>query len=336
MKNKRIPTPAPAWKSLAAIAIAAGVSLGPAVLRADTEWEYEADEGYHEEEWYDPTDWLNEDNEISYESDSYDTRGYDSYSPYGYGYAWTYDVTPYYDRDEADGATTSSNNRQEDRNQNASSDNNRDNRSHSLENARFDGRIEGFKTVNLKSRRGSEEHSLVKIRLQNDQSRVVSLGSNVDLDTLDLEKGERIQVSGPVARVGDKKVLLADRIRVGNETFRVKDKNQLHPRENRSRHGGPATVEGTLEDFRRLKMGNSNDSKLFVRLEMKDGGTEVVDLGKNTSLDELGLEQGDRIRVNGDRREISRTVIVARGITVDGEKTRIREHQDTDSTASRD
>jgi len=59
-------------------------SIGYAIDKS--EYEYEYYEGLHEEEWYDPTDWFNEDEEqgINYETDWYDsTYGYDD-SAYGY------------------------------------------------------------------------------------------------------------------------------------------------------------------------------------------------------------------------------------------------------------
>ncbi len=46
------------------------------------EWEYEADEGLHHEEWYDPTDWWDQERGVSYERDWWD---YD-YDDYDYGY----------------------------------------------------------------------------------------------------------------------------------------------------------------------------------------------------------------------------------------------------------
>jgi hypothetical protein len=348
------------WKPLAAIAIATGLSLGPAGLRADTEWEYEADEGYHEEEWSDPSDWINEDLQTSYETDYYDTWDYDydyGYDgtwddDYGYDYGyydtwdddpWVYDPTPGYYWDEAENEWVSTapsydneqwnrsdtnqqanRNNQADRNKQANRAQSRD-KAGKIQNARFEGRIEGFRSVNLKSKRATERHSFVKIRLQNDQSRVVSLGTNVDMNQLDLEKGERIKVSGRVIRVADKKVLLADRIQVGDKTFRVKDRNQLDPRGNTASRGARSMpLEGRIDDFRRVNLGGSRDRNLIVRLQLKDGTKQIVDLGNNT-LGDFGLERGDRVLINGERRNIKgHSVVVARGISVDGERTRIR------------
>lgn len=46
---------------------------------SDTEWE--RGEGYHEEEWYDPTDWFDGDQDgVSYETDDYWDDDYEYYS----------------------------------------------------------------------------------------------------------------------------------------------------------------------------------------------------------------------------------------------------------------
>jgi hypothetical protein len=44
-----------------------------------SEWEYEPDEGYHREEWYDPSDWFDTGVGVSYEDmdDAYDDYDYD-------------------------------------------------------------------------------------------------------------------------------------------------------------------------------------------------------------------------------------------------------------------
>lgn len=72
----------------------------PAQVHADDEWEYEADEGLHEEEWYDPTDWFNDDNRVSYETD-WDDYYDDDYNTYDNTYAnydtYGYDYDSYYD-----------------------------------------------------------------------------------------------------------------------------------------------------------------------------------------------------------------------------------------------
>ncbi len=104
-------------KIFATLCAAAIVCLGAPAFgqyydegRSDIEWE--AGEGYHEEEWYDPSDWADTDYGIEYETDDwgwgYGDYGYydegwydddlydDEFYDYGYGYDGLYDEG-YYD-----------------------------------------------------------------------------------------------------------------------------------------------------------------------------------------------------------------------------------------------
>ena len=63
------------------------------------EYEYEADEGLHQEEWYDPSDWFNSGEGVSYETDWNDYYyGFDTndgwFDDDYYGYNEHYGVAP--------------------------------------------------------------------------------------------------------------------------------------------------------------------------------------------------------------------------------------------------
>lgn len=305
-----------------ALGTALAVGLGSGAAFADTEIEYDAEKGYHEEEWYDPGDWFNDDNQISYESDTdwsdtywddtYDTYGL--YDPVGYVYY-------YWDPVETDWTEDTSNQQQA---------SNRNNRSSDRQTARLQGTIDGFRQVDLTDQKGvKESHSFVKVNLQDGKSRVISLGSDKSVGELDLEKGDRISVSGPVAKVDGRKVILANRIRTGGETFRVQDRNQpdlsQNSQQNRSNQN-PITRRGTLEDVTKVDLDNQQrEDNLVVRLEMKDGRSCVADLGAGTELSDLNLDKGDTVWIQGDRKKVDgKTLIVAKKIRVEGDQTRLR------------
>ena len=81
------------------------------VLAEDTEWD--PTWGYHQEEWYDPSDWFNDDSAVDYEDDyygdyyddNYYEDGYDGgyydddYYDYNYGYDGYYPPYDYYSED---------------------------------------------------------------------------------------------------------------------------------------------------------------------------------------------------------------------------------------------
>lgn len=85
------------------------MALGqPGTATAQEGWEWEPDEGYHEEEWYDPSDWFDDDSTVDYEYD-WDDYGYGyndyAYDEYDYGegyyddYGYGYDDDWYYTDD---------------------------------------------------------------------------------------------------------------------------------------------------------------------------------------------------------------------------------------------
>jgi hypothetical protein len=75
---KHHPARRPWTASVRTVGAALALSLVALPAPAQEEWEWEAGEGYHQEEWYDPTDWMNEDGMVSYEYDD----GTTTYEPY--------------------------------------------------------------------------------------------------------------------------------------------------------------------------------------------------------------------------------------------------------------
>ncbi|GAA5483871.1 hypothetical protein [Haloferula sargassicola] len=326
-----------------AFTTALAVGLGSGLALAAEEYEYEADEGYHEEEWYDPGDWFNEDDQISYESDRYDSDNdwsdnrwdsrYETYQPVGFVYYyWDPGTTEW---SEESSSRQASNHGDRSKNQQAS---NRYHESSHRQTARLNGTIDGFRKVDLTDQKGvKESHSFVKVTLENGKSRVISLGSDKSVKDLGLEKGDDISVSGRLAKVDGRKVILANRLRTGDETYTMKERNQPDLAKNSQRwnrsSSHPITRSGTLEDFTKVDLDRKQDEdNLVVRLEMKDGRSCVADLGAGTQLSDLNLEQGDKIWIQGNRKKVDgKNLIVASKIRVEGDSTRLR---DRDSKSS--
>lgn len=77
------------------VALAAMAFVIQPVSAMAQDYEWEPDEGLHEEEWYDPSDWFDIDDDIDFEYDWYDyTYNY----PYVYDYDYDYGYwAPYED-----------------------------------------------------------------------------------------------------------------------------------------------------------------------------------------------------------------------------------------------
>jgi hypothetical protein len=74
-----------------------------------------------------------------------------------------------------------------------------------------EGRIEGFRHVYLRPSEGQrEQHSMVKLRLQDGRSVVVDLGRKHDMDDLNLQKGDRITLRGRQGAVDGRSVFFAE------------------------------------------------------------------------------------------------------------------------------
>ncbi len=280
-------------------------------------------------EWYDPRDWF-DDNETESTSDGQnwwnDHGWHDRYDytnpmatalPYSY-YYWN----PVVDQWTIDDSKKPS------QNSNAGNQGNRN-----IDTTTFDGKVDGFKKVKLSNQSGvNEDQSFVRIRLKNGDSQVISLGSRVDLAELDLQKGDSIKVSGRQTRIDNRDILIAHQIKADGRSLTISEKN-------RPEFGQQVSIEGTVRDYERTNLGgNSRDESLIVRLEMKEGKNCVVDLGQGTTLQDLDLEKGSKVRIEGEKTQVQgKSLIVARKIRVDGDKTQLRDEKpERDAAPSRD
>ncbi len=315
-------------QTLKGLALTTGicVSFGSGIALAETEWEYEPGEGYHQEEWYDPGDWFNEDDKISYESDSTWNDGNWShiYHPYTYTYYWWDPVDLVWTDRERNQQTAS--------NQNDQSQQTKSN---------LEGTIDGFKSVSLSDRQGvKENHDFVKVDLKNGTSRIVSLGSSLDVGDLQLKKGDKISASGRVVNLDGKKILLANSVRTGGESFSISKSKQPDIRNQQGNNSGESVVtrSGTLKDVARVQLDDEKqDKNLIVRLEMKDGRSCVVDLGPNTAMQDLDLSKGDIVWIKGEKCERNgKSLIVADKLRIDGKRQNIDAQPSKDTPESSD
>jgi hypothetical protein len=330
---KSIPT-----RKRSLMAMAAGVTLGAGLATAPLHAvEYDEDygnipAGYNEDEWYDPGDWF-DGNNIERDGNDYDwwdNRGWsDSYTdtrdrsdsttvstvtPYHY-YYWDPVVLTWSVADTDDQKMSQSDN-SDPADKTASGQDSRSKR-----NATLEGKVDGFKKVSQRDKDGNaSDSSFVRVRLKNGESQVISLGSRINLAALDLNQGDDIRVVGQTARIDNREVLVARKVEVDGETFRIRQKN-------RPDVGQPVSIQGTVKDFKRSSLGqDAEDDNLVLRMELKDGKECVVDLGEGTTMQDLNLEKGSTVHLQGRKTKIDgKSLIVARKIRVDGDMNRLRE-----------
>ena len=328
------------------------------------DYEYEADEGLHEQEWYDPSDWFDVEDGIDYESDWWDARTSDPYDPYDYdrydrdddrlryGYHWEWDAIHdrwrrdygYYDDSYALGSRYLTDpvvdygphwewdplelrwardygvhvndygigyGAARDRERDRSAD------------VDVSGTLESFRRIELEGQR--DAHTLIRVRMQDGRSKVVNLGPRVEPAQLGMSSGDRVRLKGRMGSIDGRDVVLATKVSVeGDSTriraFRSKGSGDERPdMASKDRDTGSArqVLTGTLKDHEKVSSA-SNPDHVLVRLHMQDGRSRRVCIGPESTLDELGLEEGSQVRIEGfTDRVAGRDVFVATTVRVD-------------------
>jgi hypothetical protein len=183
----------------------------------------------------------------------------------------------------------------------------------------IEGTVQAFREVNL--RRGQsapQQHSWIKVDLESGYTTTIDLGPEKELSDLDLQRGDQIKVWGRHGTIAGENVLIANRIRVGNQTINIDRKKSRQE------------VSGKIRDYSEVNLDDSErQDHLLVRFQMEDGRRIIADLGKDASLEDLEIERDARVKISGEQ-TISggQQILVANRITVDGETTQVRQRED--------
>jgi hypothetical protein len=217
-----------AFPQVARILAFAGVFAFTAIsapqAMADDEYEWDSTWGLHEEEWYDPSDWFNEDNTTDYEyDDSYYSSdvwdGYDYYSDYSYdysgydsastGYDYYYQWSPL----ESDWSETKGDKSVSTEKRDEALEMSKDKKKKSMDKKDVLTMKGTIKSVGkAKAKDGDKEHTFVVIEASEGKTVLVDFGPKAMVGKIKLEKGNKIQVRGPRTKLGGKYVLVAQQV----------------------------------------------------------------------------------------------------------------------------
>jgi plastocyanin len=199
------------------------------------------------------------------------------------------------------------------------------------------GRVESVREVEIEGQ--DDQHTLVSLRLENGQSKIVDLGPRLDLEDIDLEEGSNVAIRGFPGRIDGRSVLMATSVRVDGESFEVDPSFDFQSRDRQMSEAGAqrdtswysrpqsqrdswtdmqddyrqssyssssgqqgerSTFRGRLEDFERVDMpGMSDSGRTLVRLRLQDGRSRTVDIGSAQVIDRLEEGRYDTIEVEG-------------------------------------
>lgn len=207
--------------------------------------------------------------------------------------------------------------------------------------ARLNGTIEGVREMNLQRESGAAgKHTVVKVKLDNGQTTVVSLGRSSQLGDLNLQKGDKIQAIGTKGSIGGETVFVAHSLKAKGETISANpairlnasgsSQSSMAQSQSKKRAGAMTgsssqqkTIQGEVASVSRAasSAGQNGSQHTLVNLRLESGQDATVDLGPAASPDRIGLDEGDNITVRGREKQVNgRQVVVADLLKIDGEK----------------
>jgi antitoxin component of MazEF toxin-antitoxin module len=165
------------------------------------------------------------------------------------------------------------------------------------------------------SGQSDSKQRFAKVRTDSGRSARVCLGPEEKVAELDLQQGDRVTIEGVRGRVDDKSVVLARRVSSQGNSITV----QLPRRERWQR------VSGEIRDVRSAK-GDSRNKRHTVVEVRTDRGSRQVDLGPESELQSLDLQEGDKISVLARQGRIGgQSMLIAQKVRSQDQTVDVRE-----------
>lgn len=216
------------------------------------------------------------------------------------------------------------------------------------------GELQSYRELGLQGQ--PEPHTVVKVRTSSGRTALVDLGPRVDLRQMGLQQGDTVVAEGRRGTINNQPVLIATSIRAEGESQRLQtftaddqlwlqqsDRPQSRQMQQRQqRHdpmmqqgqmtstAAPTRLQGELQSFGEVQLRGQQDPHTIVELRLQDGQRALVNLGPRVDPQDLDLQRGDRVTVEGRRGKINQQpVLMATSIEVNGQRTRIQQAQAT-------
>ncbi|MDQ8194893.1 hypothetical protein QEH59_10680 [Coraliomargarita sp. SDUM461004] len=215
------------------------------------------------------------------------------------------------------------------------------------------GQILAFRKMNLQATDAATptENIVAKVELNSGKQIVMSLGEKRSLDRLELEKGDSIELSGVGGQVNGEPLFIVKELKFKDRTLQVNRAIQINNASALAQnHSLPASqntnsqsnegvyndrtalsnsthqhadIRGTVASFELEEKTHANDAMRTATLKMDSGQSHTVAIDKdiNAALDQLNLEPGDLIRIEGEHQEMhGEELVVIERIWINGER----------------
>jgi hypothetical protein len=159
------------------------------------------------------------------------------------------------------------------------------------------------------------EHRFAKLKTDAGRSVPVDLGRLSDLESLgQIKDGDQVTVIGSLARVNDRRIVRAERVRMGGETATIATSDDRDVKR----------VRGKIRALRTARFKGQDQPFQVARVDLRGGRNEVVILGPEDRLETIELESGDEVQLLVRRaRYNGNPALVADQVRVDGQLAEI-------------
>lgn len=269
-----------------------------------TKWSYGYDDRYDADDWfYDYwdegyayySDW-DSDGIYDYSYVYYDYDGDGFYDAYYTNYDWDsdgyYDDSYYYSFSDV----SNQNKQQSDQQQSTQS-----------KQRRVQGKVISTKKVSVRD----TKHLVVRLKKDDGNRCLIDLGPAKKLEDLDIDQNSRIEARGPVSKVGEKKVLIAQQVKADGKSKKIERDRQK--------------LRGQIADTRKSTI--RGEKHLIAILSTGKDKKTLLDLGPVGRMD-TDLEQDDEIEVQGAPVKVNdKKMLVVHVLRHDGDKKMIDRSQ---------
>jgi hypothetical protein len=168
--------------------------------------------------------------------------------------------------------------------------------------------VSGTVTRSKQTRTPDAMHTVISVKSDSQADEMfVDVGATTDSNSHSIHVGDKVTAEGPVVDIGDKQLMLADKVRVNDEELNI----------NRPQR----SWEGVIVDSRDIDL--RNESNLMAIVYTSNNERVLVDLGAKDNF-KFDLQPNDEIVVSGVPMKIKgRQVVMAHDVQLGEQKIQI-------------
>lgn len=196
-------------------------------------------------------------------------------------------------------------------------------------------------TKDVQVRNKNQQNKVALIRTQENQEVVADLGNKQNLQNVSLEKDQQLQLQGEMARVGGRKVFLVSQISTDGQQVQVQRQQktgaqqgaadqarQQQKKMSKMKEMGMKQVSGKVTHEKDVNIRGRDQSHKVVMIQTQQGEQVVADLGPQENLQQIDIEKGKELQVQGQLARVSdHLLLVANQVQADGRTVQIERMQ---------